>query len=138
MELYTTTKVEADGRVMASRTKALSLSVSVTLANVQQVGAQLEGEVDATIDFGFGSVNVVFPFSIDTGLGSPITVDLELGRFARHRCRGDGCRLQLRPRGASAFCGTDRGRHCGRDDGRQLLNARRIERWAARERGPPS
>ena len=76
MELYTTTKVEADGRVMATRTKALSLSVSVTLANVQQVDAQLEGEVDATIDFGIGSVNVVFPFSINSGLGSPITVDL--------------------------------------------------------------
>jgi hypothetical protein len=76
MNFYTITKLEADGRVMASRTKALSLSVSVTLANVQQIGAQLEGEVDATIDFGFGSVNVVFPFSIDTGLGSPITVDL--------------------------------------------------------------
>jgi hypothetical protein len=65
-----------DGRVMATRTKALSLSVSVTLANVQQVDAQLEGEVDATIDFGIGNVNVVFPFSIDTDLGSPITVDL--------------------------------------------------------------
>jgi hypothetical protein len=76
MELSTTTKVEADGRVVATRTKALSLDVSVTLANVQQVGAELEGEIDATIDFGIGSVSVVFPFSIDTGLGSPITVDL--------------------------------------------------------------
>jgi hypothetical protein len=76
MELYTTTKVEADGRVVATRTKALSLSVSVTLADVQQVDTQLEGEIDATIDFGIGSVNVVFPFSIDTDLGSPITVDL--------------------------------------------------------------
>jgi hypothetical protein len=76
MELRTTTKVQADGHLAATRSKALSMSVSVMLANVQQVGTQLEGEVDATIDFGIGSVNVAFPFSIDTGFGSPITVDL--------------------------------------------------------------
>jgi hypothetical protein len=76
MELYTTTKVEADGRVVATSTKALSLDVSVTLEDVQQVDARLEGKIKATIDFGFGSVNVVFAFSIDTGLGSPVTIDL--------------------------------------------------------------
>jgi hypothetical protein len=74
MELQATTKVEAR-RHVATLIKALSLSVSLTLANVKQVGAQLEGEADAVIDFGIGTVSVAYPFSIDLGASNPITVD---------------------------------------------------------------
>ena len=65
-----------DAAVKVSSRHVLNLSVSFTLAGVQQHGSEIDGNVDAHVDFGIGSADVDFPFDIPTGVDNPITVDL--------------------------------------------------------------
>jgi hypothetical protein len=74
--IQTTTKLIVDGAEKASVAKTLSISASVSLNNVQQVGSHIQGDVDLQIDTGIGTLDADFPFDIDTGLGNPIDVDL--------------------------------------------------------------
>jgi hypothetical protein len=75
-KLESTTKLIVDGEERASVVKTLSISASISLNDVQQVGSHIQGDIDLHIDAGIGSLDVTLPFDIDTGLGNPIDVDL--------------------------------------------------------------
>jgi hypothetical protein len=75
-KIETVTRATVGDVEIASIVKALAVSAKMSLVNVRQQGSHIAGEIDLNVDFGFGSVNFALPFDVDTGLGSPITVDL--------------------------------------------------------------
>lgn len=76
-KLQTTTKLFVGGDEVASVVKTLSISATLSLKNVQQVGSHIQGEIDLIVDTGIGiALDFTLPWDIDTTVGNPIVVDL--------------------------------------------------------------
>jgi hypothetical protein len=74
--LESTTRLIVNGEEKASVATALAISASLSLTNVQQVGSDIQGDIDLQVDAGIGTLDFTWPFDISTALGNPIDIDL--------------------------------------------------------------